>query len=108
MYVIKRDGTKVPFDREKIINAINKAFLDVDGQLYETDTAEDIATDIEKNINAFYNRNLNITNENFEEILAEMTRGYTVEEIQDSIEDLLMQSERRDVACALFNCICKI
>ena len=47
MYVIKRDGTQVPFDKEKIINAINKAFIEVDGILYETDTAEDIAAEIE-------------------------------------------------------------
>ena len=30
MYVIKRDGKKVEYDREKVINAINSAFLDVD------------------------------------------------------------------------------
>ena len=98
MFVIKRDGTKVPFNRQKIINAINKAFIDVDGKLYETDTAEDIATEIERNIEAFYNRNLNITN--FEQALEELSRGYNVEQIQDDIEDLLMQSERRDVARA--------
>ena len=98
MYVMKRDGSKVPFDREKIINAINKAFIEVDGQLYETDTAEDIATEIEQNIENFYNRNLNATN--FEQALEELSRGYSVEQIQDDIEDFLMQSERRDVARA--------
>jgi transcriptional regulator NrdR family protein len=30
LFVVKRDGTKVPFDKKKIENAINKAFLDVD------------------------------------------------------------------------------
>lgn len=98
MYVVKRDGTKVPFDRNKIIEAINKAFLEVDGVLYETDTAEDIATDIEKYIENFYNRNLNITN--FEEALEELNRGYTVEQIQNDIENFLMRSERKDVARA--------
>ena len=29
--VIKRDGIKVPFNKEKIINAINAAFIEVDG-----------------------------------------------------------------------------
>ena len=29
--VEKRDGTHVPFDKQKIINAINKAFVEVDG-----------------------------------------------------------------------------
>lgn len=98
MYVVKRDGTKVSFDRNKIIEAINKAFLEVDGVLYETDTAEDIATDIEKYIENFYNRNLNITN--FEEALEELNRGYTVEQIQNDIENFLMRSERKDVARA--------
>ena len=46
MYVMKRDGAKVPFDKTKIYDAINKAFLEVDGQLYETDTAADIAEEI--------------------------------------------------------------
>lgn len=77
MYVIKRDGTQVLFNKEKIENAINKAFLEVDGILYETDTSRDIADDIEK---------LNLT--------------LTVEEIQNLIEDYLMRSERKDVARA--------
>lgn len=47
MYVIKRDGTQDLFDKQKIIDAINKAFVEVDGILYETDTAEDIAQEIE-------------------------------------------------------------
>jgi transcriptional regulator NrdR family protein len=29
--VIKRDNSKVVFDSKKIINAINKAFVEVDG-----------------------------------------------------------------------------
>jgi len=29
--VIKRDKTKVIFDPQKIVNAIDKAFIDVDG-----------------------------------------------------------------------------
>ena len=44
--IIKRDGTIVPFNKDKIINAINKAFIEVDGQLYEDDTAQDIADEI--------------------------------------------------------------
>ena len=47
MYVIKRDGTKVLFDPNKIIRAINKAMISVDGALYETDTAEEIAEKIQ-------------------------------------------------------------
>ena len=81
MDIIKRDGTIVKFDRKRIENAINAAFLEVDGKLYETDTAADIASDIEKTIK---NSPIQIT----------------VESIQDWIEDFLMRSERRDVARA--------
>ena len=52
-YIIKRNGNIVPFDRDKIVQAINKAFIEVDGQLYENDTAQDIANDIERKINYF-------------------------------------------------------
>ena len=45
--VSKRNKTTVPFDKQKIINAINSAFIEVDGKLYEDDTAKDIADDIE-------------------------------------------------------------
>ena len=82
MYIIKRDGTVVLFDKNKIINAINKAFIEVDGQLYENDTATDIANDIESWINKCPDGSVE------------------VEDIQDIIEDSLMQSERRDVARA--------
>lgn len=50
MSVIKRDGSEVAFDASKIINAINKAFIEVDGQVYENDTATDIALEIGKTI----------------------------------------------------------
>ena len=81
MKVIKRDGAIVPFDIEKIIVAINKAFVEVDGALYEEDTANDIAYEIGCKV-------------------ANMTDCITVEEIQDLVEDYLMRSERRDVARA--------
>ena len=79
-YIEKRDGTLVPFNKEKIIRAINAAFIEVDGCLYETDTATDIANYIENLLNT--------------------KKRYTVEMIQDEVEDQLMQSERRDVARA--------
>lgn len=81
MKVIKRDGAIVPFDIEKIIVAINKAFVEVDGALYEEDTANDIAYEIGYKV-------------------ANMKDCITVEEIQDLVEDYLMRSERRDVARA--------
>ena len=79
--ITKRDGSVVNFDRDKIIVAINKAFIDVDGKLYETDTAADIADDIEQDL-LFHPYKAN------------------VETIQDMVEDYLMRSERRDVARA--------
>ena len=81
MSVIKRDGSEVAFDASKIINAINKAFIEVDGELYENDTATDIALEIGRTI-------LN------------MATSVNVETIQDWVEDYLMRSERRDVARA--------
>lgn len=52
MTIIKRDGTAVPFDCNKIINAINKAFIEVDGELFENDTATDIALEISRQVDA--------------------------------------------------------
>lgn len=79
LQVRKRSGILVPFDKERIINAINKAFIEVDGKLYENDTAEDIADEIK------------YTAKTSDDIIS-------VEKIQDMVEDYLMKSERRDVA----------
>ena len=43
MYVIKRDGTRVLFNPDKIVQAISKAMVSTYGAVYETDTAEEIA-----------------------------------------------------------------
>ena len=77
MYVIKRDGTRVLFDVNKIVNAINKAMIQVDGCLYETETAEEIA-----------------------DIIGSEGKDMTVEHIQDRVEEELMKSSRPDVAKA--------
>jgi len=82
LYIQKRDNTLEPFNKDKIITAINKAFLEVDKVLYETDTANDIADEIEQ----YY--------------LDNPKEELTVEGIQDLIEDALMRSERKDVARA--------
>ena len=76
--IIKRNGQAVPFDKEKIVSAINKAFIEVDEKLYETDTANDIADEIA--------------------LIAKEKGNLSVEEIQDLVEDFLMRSERKDVA----------
>ena len=81
MIIIKRDGTTVPFDCNKIINAINKAFVEVDGQLYENDTATEIALEIGRRVDA-------------------STTAVNVEQVQDWVEEYLMRSERPDVARA--------
>ena len=85
MYVIKRDGSKVEFDRQKVINAINAAFLEVDGILYETDTAEDIATEIGT-------------------LVAKNENGVSVEVIQNKVEaksyyikNMDIQKNRRNI-----------
>ena len=82
IYIHKRDGNIVPFDKEKIIKAINGAFLEVDGQIYEYDTAKDIAYDIEK------------------ELTDKCYAATHVETIQNMVEEYLMRSERKDVARA--------
>ena len=79
MKIIKRNGDFAEFDKNKIINAINKAFIEVDSKIYETDTAVSIAEEIEQ---------------------MSIERPLAVEEIQDMVEDYLMRSERRDVARA--------
>ena len=84
MIIKKRDGTKVLFDKQKVIDAVNKALYEVDGCLYETETAEEIGEAVEAHVMGA-------------EMLGET---FTVEDIQDRVEDYLMQSERRDVARA--------
>lgn len=83
MNVRKRDGRIEPFDRKKIVSAILKAFVEVDG---DVDTyARDKASRIARYISDFD------------------TEELTVDEIQTIIEDKLMLSERKDVARAYIN-----
>ena len=81
IYVIKRDGRKVPFDRTKIENAILKAFYEVDKTI--TDYAKDKAS--------------NIANYVAEEA---QNKEFTINEIQDLVENGLMSTKRKDVARA--------
>lgn len=80
MVVIKRDGRAVRFDKSKIVDAIVKAFYEIDGEV--THYAMSKAIDIAKYI---------------EELDA---ASITVEEIQDIVENKLMSSNRKDVAKA--------
>ena len=77
MEVVKRDGRRVPFDKEKIQRAVLKAFVEVDGQ--ETSYAKEKAREIANYVESL-NNDLN------------------VEEIQDIVVNKLMASSRKDVA----------
>ena len=79
MTVIKRDGRKAKFDKDKIKIAVLKAFIDVDGEetTYAKEKARDIANYIES-----------------------LDKDMSVEEIQDAVEEKLMASNRKDVARA--------
>lgn len=76
MKVIKRNGNKAEFDKQRIVKAISKAWLDV----YDTPCdmlAKKIADEIEKNAD-----------------------GLSTEEIQDIVEKKLMATAHKDVARA--------
>jgi ribonucleoside-triphosphate reductase len=75
MHVIKRDGTRVLFDQNKIVQAINKAMISAYGSVYESDTAEEIA-----------------------DLIGSRGVDMTVEQIQDLVESYLMKSEYPEVA----------
>lgn len=77
MVVIKRDGIEVEFDKNKIINAINKAFIEIDKTL--SNDAEVISN-------------------NIADFIESRDRTMSVEEIQDIVEHKLMASKRKDVA----------
>ena len=100
--VIKRDGTKVPFEKEKIMNAILKAFKAVDGEIseYAKDKAENIAEFIGQH-DFSSNANIEITDD-FNTIQEKIARSgcATVSAIQDLVENGLMATKRKDVARA--------
>ena len=79
MYVIKRNGKKVAFKKQKITKAIEKAFESVDGEIteYAIKKAENIANYIEA-----------------------MDKDLDIETIQDYVEKGLMSTNRKDVAKA--------
>ena len=79
-YIKKRDGRIVEFNKNKITNAILRAFQQVDGEIstYAVDKANNIATFIEQ----------------------ENDKILSVEEIQDLVENGLMSTKRKDVARA--------
>lgn len=80
MTIIKRDGRKVDFDRNKIIKAVLAAFDEVDDEI--TPEARRKATVITNHIESLNKKSMN------------------VEDIQDIIETMLMDGKRKDVAKA--------
>lgn len=78
--VRKRDDREVPFNQEKVANAVMKAFVDVDGEV--TNEALEVSWKIAHSI-----ANLR-------------KKVVSVEEIQDEVEKRLMRSSRKDVAKA--------
>ena len=78
--VVKRDGKEVPYNRDKIICAINKALLEMDGNLSSDYISKNVATSIE---NYF---------------AAHSVECITVEEIQDLVEWNLINGPRADLA----------
>ena len=83
MKIIKRDGRQVNFNRNKIETAILKSFIAVDGEVtdYAKHKAENIAQYIETHA-------------------AKENKAFTVDEIQDLVENGLMSTKRKDVAKA--------
>lgn len=79
MQIIKRDGRNQKFNSDKIINAIQSAFKQVDGEI--TKFAIDKAKEISKYVES-------------------LDKKLSVEEIQDIVENKLMASSRKDVAKA--------
>lgn len=77
MFVIKRDGRNQKFNNEKVVNAIQSAFKQIDGEI--TKQAIDKSKEIAKYIES-------------------LNKTMTVEEIQDIVENKLMASSRKDVA----------
>lgn len=78
MTVIKRDGREVPFDKDKIVKAVVKSFVDNN---YSSDDAMSIATKISDEIEG-------------------VNKTLSVEEIQDLVEKKLMATKYKDIAKA--------
>ena len=91
MKIKKRDGRVVPFDQNKIIDAILKAFKSVDGELsdYAYIKAGNIADYILETCNEYKKEQCEAGNSDC---------YLDVEQIQDLVEKGLMSTKRKDVA----------
>ena len=102
-YVIKRDGTKVPFDKNKIVNAIEKAMNDssdpVDHKLSDSIASEIAAIDSAMDVEAIQNA---VENRLMQSGYYETTRSYmnyrylhgiarsNYKELMDAVEEKLL------------------
>ena len=78
--IVKRDGSEMNFDRTKIVTAVEKALLEVDGNLEYGYLAYNAARSVESYLE-YYD-----------------PACITVEEIQDLVEQCLIEGPRPDVA----------
>ena len=81
--IIKRDGRKQDWNKQKVTDAIKKALIAVDGQL--TKAGVNMARRIAKNV---------------EKDVLSSQETLSVEQIQDRVENALMATNRKDVAKA--------
>lgn len=102
-YVIKRDGTKVPFDKSKIVNAIEKAMNDssdpIDHKLSDSIASEIAAIDSAMDVEAIQNA---VENRLMQSGYYETTRSYmnyrylhgiarsNYKELMDAVEEKLL------------------
>ena len=70
--VVKRDGTEVPYDSTKIVSAVSRAILEIDGNLDRVYLAENVAKSVDSYMEAY------------------TVECITVEEIQDLVENALI------------------
>lgn len=83
MQILKRDGRVVNFNRQKIVDAIHAAFDNTDNELFD-EYAETKANNIADYIE--------------QKIKEDSSKKYSVEDIQDLVENGLMSCKKKNVA----------
>ena len=83
LYIIKRNGEKVLFNKEKIAYAIQKAFIAVQNTTDQT-IIDDLAIQVEESLNSKY----------------QGTSSPSVEHTQDIVENILMRNGHMEIAKA--------
>ena len=80
MYIIKRDGTEMPYNGERIINAVSKANMEVSPDVRLTELQ------------------IRVIEDNVRRTLEEYTHAATVEEIQDLVIEQIGRQQAYQVA----------